>query len=60
MLLGFLSGVIGEDTGNATQAYSSAMFYSVSYVLTTLGTFGVIMVMSRRGFEVENISDLAG
>ncbi len=60
MLLGFLSGVVGEDTGNAAQAYSSAMFYSVSYVLTTLGTFGVIMVMSRRGFEVENISDLAG
>ena len=60
MLLGFLSGVIGQDMGNAAQAYSAAMFYSVTYVLTTLGTFGVIMVMSRRGFEVENISDLRG
>lgn len=60
MLLGFLSGVTGEDTGNAAQAYSSAMFYSITYVLTTLGTFGVIMVMSRKGFEVENISDLKG
>jgi len=36
------------------------MFYSITYVLTTLGTFGVIMVMSRKGFEVENISDLKG
>lgn len=60
MLLGFLSGVTGQDIGNATQAYSSAMFYSITYVLTTLGTFGVIMVLSRRGFEVENISDLKG
>lgn len=60
MLLGFLSGVTGQDTSNATQAYTSAMFYSVTYVLTTLGTFGVIMVLSRRGFEVENISDLKG
>ena len=60
MLLGFLSGVTGQDTGNAAQAYSSAMFYSITYVLTTLGTFGVIMVMSRKGFEVENISDLKG
>ncbi|MCZ8015727.1 MAG: NADH-quinone oxidoreductase subunit NuoN [Limnobacter sp.] len=60
MLLGFLSGVTGQDTGNAAQAYSAAMFYSITYVLTTLGTFGVIMVMSRKGFEVENISDLKG
>jgi NADH-quinone oxidoreductase subunit N len=60
MLLGFLSGVTGQDTGNAAQAYASAMFYSITYVLTTLGTFGVIMVMSRKGFEVENISDLKG
>lgn len=60
MLLGFLSGVTGQDTGNAAQAYSSAMFYSITYVLTTLGTFGVIMAMSRKGFEVENISDLKG
>jgi len=60
MLLGFLSGVTGQDTGNAAQAYSSAMFYSITYVLTTLGTFGVIMVMSRKGFEVEKISDLKG
>jgi NADH-quinone oxidoreductase subunit N len=36
------------------------MFYVVTYVLTTLGTFGVILLLSRSGFESENISDLAG
>ena len=41
-------------------AYSSAMFYLVAYVLTTLGTFGLIMFLSRQGFESEEISDLAG
>lgn len=60
MLLGMLSGVVNNDTANAAQAYSSAMFYTVTYVLTTLGTFGVIMVMSTKGIEVEKISDLKG
>src|SRR5690606_14798980 len=39
----------------------SAMFYVVTYVLTTLGTFGVILLLSRsNGFESEEIADLAG
>jgi len=36
------------------------MFYVVSYVITTLGTFGLIMFLARGGFESEEISDLAG
>jgi NADH-quinone oxidoreductase subunit N len=36
------------------------MFYVVSYVLTTLATFGVILLLSRNGFESEEIADLAG
>jgi len=36
------------------------MFYIVAYVLTTLGTFGLIMFMAREGFESEEINDLAG
>jgi NADH-quinone oxidoreductase subunit N len=36
------------------------MFYMVTYVLTTLGTFGVIMLLSRQGFESESIDDLKG
>jgi NADH-quinone oxidoreductase subunit N len=36
------------------------MFYVVTYVLTTLGTFGLIMFLSRQGFESEQVEDLAG
>ncbi|MBP9953793.1 MAG: NADH:ubiquinone oxidoreductase subunit N, partial [Ottowia sp.] len=41
-------------------AYSSAMFYIVTYVLTTLVSFGVILLLSREGFESEEIADFAG
>ncbi len=44
----------------AASAYSSAMFYAITYVLTTLGTFGVIMLLSRAGFEAENLDDFKG
>lgn len=60
MLLGLLAGVVQGDASNMANAYGSSMFYVVSYVLTTLGTFGVILLLSRDGFESENISDLAG
>ena len=36
------------------------MFYVVSYVLTTLASFGVILLLSRQGFESEEIADFAG
>ena len=44
----------------AENAYSASMFYVVTYVLTTLATFGVILLLAREGFESEEISDLAG
>ncbi|MDQ7743028.1 NADH-quinone oxidoreductase subunit NuoN [Hydrogenophaga pseudoflava] len=64
MLLGLLAGVVqgekGLDTGNMANAYSATMFYVITYVLTTLGTFGVILLLSRDGFESDEIADLAG
>jgi NADH-quinone oxidoreductase subunit N len=60
MLLGLLAGVAGGDASNMANAYGSSMFYVVTYVLTTLGTFGVIILLSRQGFESDNIEDLAG
>jgi NADH-quinone oxidoreductase subunit N len=60
MLLAMTAGVVNKDTLSAGNAYSSAMFYIVTYVLTTLGTFGLIMYLARQGFESEEISDLAG
>jgi NADH-quinone oxidoreductase subunit N len=60
MLLGMLSGVTNGNVAGAANAYSSAMFYAVTYVLTTLGTFGAIMLLARAGFEAENIDDFKG
>ena len=60
VLLGLMSGVVRGDASAAYNAYSSAMFYVVTYVLTTLAAFGVIMLMAQRGFESEEISDFAG
>ncbi|MEH0165518.1 NADH-quinone oxidoreductase subunit NuoN [Roseateles microcysteis] len=60
MLLGMASGVVNFNTLSAANAYSSAMFYTVTYVLTTLGSFGMILLLSRQGHESEEIGDLAG
>ena len=60
VLLGLLSGVVNNNTLSAANSYSSAMFYIITYVLTTLATFGIILLLAREGFESEEISDLAG
>ncbi|WP_293780437.1 NADH-quinone oxidoreductase subunit NuoN [uncultured Oxalicibacterium sp.] len=60
VLLGLLSGVVTAADGSVTNGYGAAMFYSITYVLTTLGVFGIIMLLSRAGFEAENIDDFKG
>lgn len=61
MLLAFVAGVgAGGDGSNMANAYGAAMFYVVTYVLTTLATFGVLLLLTRQGFESEDIADLAG
>jgi NADH-quinone oxidoreductase subunit N len=52
LLVGVMSGTI--------EGYGSAMFYAVVYVLMSLGGFGMIMLMSREGFEADNINDFKG
>ncbi len=52
VLLGFIAA--GEN------GYSSSMFYVIAYVLMTLGAFGIIMLISREGFEADKISDFKG
>ena len=42
------------------KGYSAALFYTVVYALTAAGGFGVLAMLSRRGFDAENISDLRG
>jgi NADH-quinone oxidoreductase subunit N len=65
VLLGLTAGVVNNNALAATNAYaanaySSAMFYVVTYVLTTLASFGVILLLAREGFESEEIADFAG
>jgi NADH-quinone oxidoreductase subunit N len=60
VLLGLMSGVVNGNTNGAAAAYSASMFYVITYVLTTLATFGIILLLSREGFESEEITDLAG
>lgn len=60
MLLGLTPTVVYNNTISAANGYSSSLFYVVTYVLTTLGTFGLILFMSRPGFEADQLSDLAG
>jgi NADH-quinone oxidoreductase subunit N len=60
VLLGMMSGVVNGNINSAANAYSSSMFYVITYVLTTLASFGVILLLAREGFESEEISDFAG
>lgn len=60
MLLGIVTGVVGGDARYALNAYSSSMFYVIAYVLMSAGTFGVILMMSRAGFEAEELDDYKG
>ena len=60
ILLGLASGSLDGDKQFDTESYGSALFYMLTYVLTTLASFGLIMLMTREGHECEQISDLKG
>ncbi|HEU4708036.1 MAG TPA: NADH-quinone oxidoreductase subunit NuoN [Methylophilaceae bacterium] len=52
LLFGFLSV--------STNGYASAMVYITAYVLMSLASFGIVLLLSRQGFEAENLDDLKG
>jgi NADH-quinone oxidoreductase subunit N len=52
ILMGFIAGT--ED------GISAAMFYTFAYVLMATAAFGMIILLSRRGFEAENLEDFKG
>jgi NADH-quinone oxidoreductase subunit N len=52
LLIGILAGGLN--------GYASGMFYVVVYVLMSLGAFGMILLLSRQGFEAENLDDFKG
>jgi NADH-quinone oxidoreductase subunit N len=51
-LLGILAGT--------TRGYQAAMFYTITYVIMAIGSFGMIIVLSREGFEADKIEDFRG
>jgi NADH-quinone oxidoreductase subunit N len=42
------------------QGYAAALFYTLTYVVMAAGAFGMVILLSRRGFEAENLSDFKG
>jgi len=60
VLLALLAGVVPGVDNTSSAAYGAALFYILTYVLTTLGSFGMVLLLSRNGFECEQIDDLKG
>jgi len=52
LLLGILSGTAA--------GYSAAMFYAITYALMAVGAFGVIILLSRAGYEADSLDDFRG
>jgi len=46
---------VGTEKGNA-----AALFYTLTYIVAAAGAFGIVILLSRRGFDAENISDFKG
>ena len=57
LLLGFVAGISKQDP---LIGYASSMFYAIAYSLTTAASFGIIMLLSKKGFEADQIDDLKG
>ncbi|MFT6835243.1 MAG: NADH-quinone oxidoreductase subunit N [Francisellaceae bacterium] len=51
----FLALAMGDNIG-----YAAAMYYVIVYVVMAVGGFGLILLLSREGFEADKISDFAG
>jgi NADH-quinone oxidoreductase subunit N len=52
LLMGILSGTV--------YGFSSSMFYIISYAIMSLGGFGMILLLSRSGFEADKLDDFKG
>jgi NADH-quinone oxidoreductase subunit N len=52
IILGFVSGT--------QSGYAASLFFTLAYVLATLGTFGVMLLMTSKGFEADRLDDYKG
>jgi NADH-quinone oxidoreductase subunit N len=55
--VGFI--LLGVFAGSE-QGYAASLFYSLTYVIMAAGTFGMVILLSRQGYEAENLSDFKG
>jgi NADH-quinone oxidoreductase subunit N len=60
MMLGLLSGQIAGNWRSGSDAYSAALFYMIVYAIMTVGSFGMLLYLSRAGIECENLEDVRG
>jgi NADH-quinone oxidoreductase subunit N len=52
ILMGILAGT--------SEGYSAAMFYAITYAITSMGAFGVLLAMDRMGGDISLLTDLRG
>lgn len=55
--VGFILLAIYCGTG---KGYAAALFYTLTYIVAAAGSFGVVVLLSRRGYEAEYLSDFKG
>ncbi len=63
ILVGLLAGSSYEasvDPSIRTEAYAGILFYILAYTFMNLGAFGILILLARRGDEINNIEDLQG
>ena len=52
ILLGFIAGT--------PEGYQASMYYTIAYVLMAAGSFGMILFLSRKGYEADQLDDFKG
>ena len=55
--VGFILAAVAAGTDGG---YSAALFYAITYVIMAAGAFGMVILLSRQGFEAENLGDFKG
>jgi NADH-quinone oxidoreductase subunit N len=42
------------------EGYAAALYYAITYVIMAAGSFAMVILLSRKGYEAENLSDFKG
>ncbi|MHC4944657.1 MAG: NADH-quinone oxidoreductase subunit N, partial [Planctomycetota bacterium] len=60
LLVGLAAGLAMTDPGSAAEAYRAILYYLAAYTFMTVGAFGIVVFLKRRGMECNRIQDMAG